>query len=328
MWLGSRLTYVRSKLNLVPIGQKIKVDKSTLKTNQFFIHKKRDYSGRVLTPLKKREPTSSTFYLVASDEERHDLFGIANDGRNIYDFVHSDDIEPYTTRQKTDNPQIETIQLLEAIITDKKGEQVPDVSSIRFDERVSCLEKDKKDDTNQFTVKITILPRFKGHVACNEPPGEMTFINDLYNISFDDDFISTLAFDVMVRLETNMPMELRITKMAFSLETDDTVKRVEVKLKSRPTRFPRQHRQHRLRDMNLSRNNALQFTNRLLIPEFSTLTPNPSKNTASKKPSMLPSVSGEFEFKPVLARPSTRQNPLRYRAKMPTCYLSEDQIVV
>ena len=167
--------------------------------------------------------------------------------------------------------------------------------------------------------------------------------------SFDDDFISTLAFDVMVRLETNMPMELRITKMAFSLETDDTVKRVEVKLKNRPTRFPRQHRQewffdfvfvqnfgnfknhtkqHRLRDMNLSRNNALQFTNRLLIPEFSTLTPNPSKSTASKKPSMLPSVSGEFEFKPVLARPSTRQNPLRYRAKMPTCYLSEDQIVV
>ena len=63
--------------------------------NQFFIHKKRDYSGRVLTPLKKREPTSSTFYLVASDEERHDLFGIAYDGRNIYDFVHSDDIEAF-----------------------------------------------------------------------------------------------------------------------------------------------------------------------------------------------------------------------------------------
>ena len=43
----------------------------------------------------------------------------------------------------------------------------------------------KKDETNQFTVKITILPRFKGHVACNEPPGEMTFINDLYNIRFE-----------------------------------------------------------------------------------------------------------------------------------------------
>ena len=47
----------------------------------------------MLTPLKKREPTSSTFYLVASDEERDDLFRTAHDERHIYDFVHSDDIE-------------------------------------------------------------------------------------------------------------------------------------------------------------------------------------------------------------------------------------------
>lgn len=67
--------------------------------------------------------------------------------------------------------------------------------------------------------------------------------NNIEIFSFDDDFISTLAFDVMVRLETNMPIELRITKMAFVLETDDTVKRAEVRLKNRPTRFPRQHRQ-------------------------------------------------------------------------------------
>ena len=38
----------------------------------------------------------------------------------------------------------------------------------------------------------------------------------------------------MVRLETNMPVELRITKMSFSLETDDTVETIVVKLKNRP----------------------------------------------------------------------------------------------
>ena len=50
------------------------------------------------------------------------------------------------------------------------------------------------------------------------------------NESYDDFNI----FEVMVRLETNMPVELRITKMTFLLETDDTVETVAVKLKNRP----------------------------------------------------------------------------------------------
>ena len=69
----------------------------------------------------------------------------------------------------------------------------------------------------------------------------------------------------MVRLETNMPVELRITKMTFLLETDDTVETVAVKLKNRPRSQLRNRYQAR----------TVHFSTDLVQPLQKNLTCNP-----------------------------------------------------
>ena len=71
--------------------------------------------------------------------------------------------------------------------------------------------------------------------------------------------------------------------------------------------------------MHISRGAPLQFTNRFAVPDFKRF---------DQSTTTLPALTGEFEFKPIMARPSTRQTPVRYRARMPICYLSENQIIV